>query len=114
MKEALKKMSLSEQKGSPQRQDVAEHRDELTAEGASPNRTPAVRQRQPQQQQGTVPQQPLTQIAGPSQPQPRQQSKGTASLVVMWLLLLMIFILIARRAYNYFPDTSNSFANSKM
>ena len=114
MKEALKKMSLSEQKGSPQGQDVAKQRGELTAEGASPNRTPAVRQRQPQQQQGTVPQQPSPPIPAPSQTQSRQQAKGTASLVVMWLLLLMIFILIARRAYNYFPNTSTSFGNSKM
>lgn len=32
-------------------------------------------------------------------PHPTPQPKGTTSLVVMWLLIIMIFLLVGRRAY---------------
>jgi ubiquitin-conjugating enzyme E2 J1 len=114
VKEALKKMSPQEEKKSRPREDESTERD---GDGGLTEETETlVRQRQPQQplgnaltRQGSIPGRRAT---PPTQPRP--QAKGTASLVVMWLLLLMIFILLARRAYKYFPDAAESVANNKI
>ena len=43
-------------------------------------------------------------------PHPIPQPKGTTSLVVMWLLILMIFLLVGRRAYlSYSGETLKNF-----
>ena len=43
-------------------------------------------------------------------PHPIPQPKGTTSLVVMWLLIIMIFLLVGRRAYlSYSGETLKNF-----